>query len=78
MADALLARKACRKSVIVDLAAVAVRKKPDGSDRYVSAAFARLQKQLEANGERGAVPDRGRRRSGARAARRSRRRAAVC
>jgi len=47
MADGLLARKACR-SVIVDLAAVAVRKKPDGGDRYVSAAFARLQKQLEA------------------------------
>ena len=46
MADGLLARKAC-KSVIVDLAAVAVRKKPDGSDRYVSAAFAKLQKQLE-------------------------------
>ncbi len=39
MADGLLARKACR-SVIVDLAAVAVRKKPDGGDRYVSAAFA--------------------------------------
>ncbi|HEY7376256.1 MAG TPA: AAA family ATPase, partial [Polyangia bacterium] len=47
MADGLLARKACR-SVVVDLTAVAVRKKPDGSDRYVSAAFAKLQKQLEA------------------------------
>jgi tetratricopeptide (TPR) repeat protein len=46
MADGLLARKACR-AVVVDLAAVAVRKKPDGSDRYVSAAFAKLQKQLE-------------------------------
>jgi tetratricopeptide (TPR) repeat protein len=46
MADGLLARKACR-SVIVDLTAVAVRKKPDGSDRFVSAAFAKLQKQLE-------------------------------
>jgi tetratricopeptide (TPR) repeat protein len=45
-ADGLLARKAC-KSIIVDLAAVAVRKKPDGSDRYVSAAFAKLQKQVE-------------------------------
>jgi eukaryotic-like serine/threonine-protein kinase len=47
MADGLLAREACR-SAIVDLAAVAVRKKPDGSDRFVSAAFAKLQKQLEA------------------------------
>jgi tetratricopeptide (TPR) repeat protein len=46
MADGLLARKACR-NVIVDLAAVAVRKKPDGSDRYVSATFAKLQKQAE-------------------------------
>jgi tetratricopeptide (TPR) repeat protein len=46
MADGLLARKACR-SVIVDVAAVAVRKKPDGTDRYVSAAFAKLQKQAE-------------------------------
>jgi tetratricopeptide (TPR) repeat protein len=47
MADGLLARKACR-SVIVDLTAVAVRKKPDGTDRFVSAVFAKLQKQLEA------------------------------
>src|SRR5262249_49812534 len=45
----LLARKAC-KSAIVDLASVTVRKKPDGGDRYVSAAFARLQKQLETLG----------------------------
>jgi tetratricopeptide (TPR) repeat protein len=47
MADGLLARKVCR-SIIVDLTAVAVRKKPDGTDRFVSAAFAKLQKQLEA------------------------------
>ena len=47
LADALLARKACR-NVTIDLASVVVRKKPDGSERYVSAAFARLQKQLEA------------------------------
>ncbi|HXU06888.1 MAG TPA: protein kinase, partial [Polyangia bacterium] len=46
MADGLLARKACR-NIIIDVAAVAVRKKPDGTDRYVSAAFAKLQKQLE-------------------------------
>ena len=46
LADSLLARKACR-SVAVDLAQVVVRKKPDGSERYVSATFARLQKQLE-------------------------------
>ena len=46
MADGLLARKACR-AIIVDLAAVGVRKKPDGTDRYVSAAFAKLQKQVE-------------------------------
>jgi tetratricopeptide (TPR) repeat protein len=46
LADSLLARKACRNAV-VDLAQVVVRKKPDGSERYVSATFARLQKQLE-------------------------------
>jgi eukaryotic-like serine/threonine-protein kinase len=46
MADGLLARKACR-AAIVELTGIAVRKKPDGSDRYVSAAFAKLQKQLE-------------------------------
>jgi tetratricopeptide (TPR) repeat protein len=47
LADSLIARKACR-SAIVDLAAVATRRKPDGSERYVSAAFARLLKQVEA------------------------------
>jgi hypothetical protein len=46
MADGLLARKACR-SDHRRRRAVAVRKKPDGTDRYVSAAFAKLQKQLE-------------------------------
>jgi len=50
MADGMLARKACR-AIILDLAAVAVRKKPDGSDRYVSAAFAKLQKQVETTGD---------------------------
>jgi tetratricopeptide (TPR) repeat protein len=45
-ADALRAQKACG-SVIVDVASVAVRRKPDGGERYVSAAFARLQKNLE-------------------------------
>ena len=52
MADGLLARKGCR-SVIIDLTAVAVRKKPDGGDRYVSAAFAKLQKQLEGIADEG-------------------------
>jgi hypothetical protein len=46
-ADAMLARRAC-KSVIVDVASVAVRRKPDGGERYVSVVFARLQKQLDA------------------------------
>ena len=45
-ADALLARKVCT-GIVVDLAAIAVRKKPDGGERFVSAAFARLLKQLE-------------------------------
>jgi len=52
MADGLLARKACR-AIIVDVAAITVRKKPDGSDRYVSAAFAKLQKQLEGVAQEG-------------------------
>jgi tetratricopeptide (TPR) repeat protein len=46
LADGLFARKAC-KSAIVDLASVAVRRKPDGGERYVSAVFGRLQRQLE-------------------------------
>jgi tetratricopeptide (TPR) repeat protein len=52
LADSLIARKACA-SVIVDLAQVTVRRKPDGGERYVSAVFARLQKQLEALGRDG-------------------------
>jgi tetratricopeptide (TPR) repeat protein len=51
-ADGLLARRACQ-SVIVDVASVAVRRKPDGGERYVSATFARLQKQLETLGDGG-------------------------
>jgi tetratricopeptide (TPR) repeat protein len=52
LADGLFARKAC-KSAIVDLASVAVRRKPDGGERYVSAVFARLQRQLESLDEGG-------------------------
>jgi tetratricopeptide (TPR) repeat protein len=50
MADGMLARKACR-AIIVDVAAIAVRKKADGSDRYVSATFAKLQTQVAAAAE---------------------------
>jgi tetratricopeptide (TPR) repeat protein len=50
LADGLLARKACR-SVIIDLASVTVRRKPDGGERYQSAVFARLQKQIETVGD---------------------------
>jgi tetratricopeptide (TPR) repeat protein len=47
LADGLLARKICH-SVLVDIASVAVRPKPNGGERYSSAVFARLQRDLEA------------------------------
>jgi tetratricopeptide (TPR) repeat protein len=47
LADGLLGRKACR-AAIIDLASVSVRRRPDGGERHTSAAFGRLQRQLEA------------------------------